>query len=95
MLGLPTPTLRYWESRFTLLKPGRNAGAHRRYTPEDIERIRMVAYLVKERGMHIEAAERQIMANPDGITRRFRVIESLKHIRGELQSMLDALHKLR
>lgn len=28
ILGLPASTLRFWESKFTVIKPRRNAGEH-------------------------------------------------------------------
>lgn len=96
ILNIPAPTLRYWEKQFpSTLRPGRNSGGQRRYTPADVERIRMVWYLVKERGMHIEAAQRQIASDPDGVSHRFRAIETLRRIREQLQQMADALGRLR
>ncbi|MDE6652873.1 MAG: MerR family transcriptional regulator, partial [Muribaculaceae bacterium] len=44
-------TLRYWESQFTIIKPKRTPRGTRLYRSSDIEKIRMVNYLVKERGM--------------------------------------------
>ena len=37
MLGLPPSTLRFWESKFTIIKPKRNNGGTRFYTPSDVE----------------------------------------------------------
>ena len=42
ILGLPPSTLRFWESRFTIIKPKRNEHGTRFYTPTDIETIRMI-----------------------------------------------------
>ena len=51
ILNIPESTLRYWEKRFTIIKPKRTESGRRMYTPDDIEKIRMVYYLVKERGL--------------------------------------------
>lgn len=91
MLGLPQSTLRYWERRFTILHPHRNAGGTRHYTPADIERLRMINYLVNEKGLRIEAAEAMVARNRQGISRRFEVIERLRGIRRQLTDILDAL----
>lgn len=48
ILNIPESTLRYWEKRFTIIKPKRTESGRRMYTPDDIEKIRMVYYLVKE-----------------------------------------------
>lgn len=95
IVDIPVPTLRYWESRFSFLKPKRNEKGTRRYTPADIERIRMVNYLVKERGLHIDAAARAVKENPTGILNRYRAIERLRDIRSCLVEMLDAVSSIR
>lgn len=95
IIGLPASTLRFWESRFTIIKPKRNARGVRFYTPDDIEHLRMVAYLVKEKGLHLEAAEEQIRANKTGVSRHAKAVKRLHEIRNTLQRMLDAANALR
>ena len=50
ILHIPESTLRYWEKQFTIINPRRNAKNTRLYTPADIEVIRKIHYLVKEKG---------------------------------------------
>ena len=61
----------------------------------DIEKIRMVVYLIKEKGLKIHAAQEQIKNNHSGVSTHARAIERLKAIRNELQAMLDAMNRLR
>lgn len=95
LLGLPLPTLRYWESRFTIIKPRRSSTGRRLYTPADLEKLRMVYYLVRDKGLHLDAAQEQLLHNRDGVSRRAAAVSRLKEVRTELQSMLDALNRLR
>lgn len=95
LLGLPMPTLRYWETRFTVIRPRRGSSGHRLYTPADIEKLRMVHYLVRDKGLHIDAAQEQLRRNHDGVSRHAAAVARLKEIRSELQSMLDAVNRLR
>lgn len=95
ILGIPASTLRFWEKSFTVIKPRRNSHGTRFYTPTDIEKISMIHFLVKEKGLKLEAAQEQLRANPRGIEQRHHTIERLKEIRATLQEMLDALHRLR
>ncbi len=95
LLNLPASTLRFWEKQFTIISPKRNAHGTRFYTPKDIETIRMIHFLVKEKGLKLDAAQEQIRRNHKGISRRHSAIERLKEIRNQLQLMLDALHSLR
>ena len=46
-LGVTPPTLRSWELRYGLVTPRRTAGGHRRYTEEDIDRLRLFVQLAK------------------------------------------------
>ena len=80
-VGLPASTLRFWESRFTIIKPRRNSNGTRSYTPADIEKIRMVAFLVKEKGLRLEAAEQQLVNNRTGVSRRSAAVERLHKVR--------------
>ncbi len=95
IVGVPCSTLRFWESRFTIIKPKRNSGGTRFYTPADVEKIRMIYYLVKEKGLKLEAAENQIRHNHSGVNRRFEAIDRLKSIRADLVGMLKAFDTIK
>lgn len=95
ILDIPASTLRFWENRFTIIKPRRNDKGTRFYTPADIEKIRMVHYLVKEKGMRLEAAQEQIKRNQTGISKKVEALDRLKNIRDRLQTVLDALNSRR
>ena len=91
ILNIPASTLRFWEKKFSLLRPKRTNTNMRYYTLDDIERIRMIYYLVKERGLTLKAAEEQVVQNRNGVSRRREVIERLKQVDEELKRMLAAL----
>ena len=55
----------------------------------------MVAYLVKEKGLHLEAAEEQIRSNRSGVSRKAKAVERLREVRATLASMLASLDSLR
>ncbi|MBQ0120531.1 MAG: MerR family transcriptional regulator [Bacteroidales bacterium] len=95
ILGIPMSTLRYWESQFTIIKPKRNAKNIRFYTPNDIEIIRKVYYLVKEKGLKLDAAQEQIKVNRDGIDKRFEVVVKLKSIKADLQELQRAMELIK
>lgn len=95
LLGIPASTLRFWESKFTIIKPYRNAHGTRFYTPADIDKIAQIHYLVKDRGLKLEAAQEQLRVNPKGIEQRYQTVERLRRMRTQVQQMLDALHSLR
>lgn len=91
LVELPTSTLRFWESQFTIIKPSRNAHGIRLYTPEDVEVIRMIRYLVKEKGLKIEAAQEQIRNNRSNVSKRHDAIRRLQDVRTRLNDLLHSL----
>lgn len=95
ILNIPTSTLRYWEREFTIIKPRRSHGNVRYYTPQDIETIKMIYYLVKEKGLKLDAAQAYIKENRKGIDRKHEVIERLKQVRAELVKLQDAFEKVK
>ena len=95
IINVAPSTLRFWESQFTIIKPRRNDKGTRFYTPRDIETIRMIYFLVKEKGLKLDAAQEQIRSNHSGVSKRFEAIERLRAVRNTLQQMLDALNRRR
>ncbi len=56
LMGLPSSTLRFWESEFEQLRPKRTQSGQRRYSLEDVAMARRIKELLYVRGLHIEAA---------------------------------------
>ncbi|MDE5647161.1 MAG: MerR family transcriptional regulator [Muribaculaceae bacterium] len=90
-LDIPSSTLRYWESQFRILSPSRSPAGRRRYTATDIEKIRKLYYLVKEKGLKLDAAQAELKRNPSNIDNKFRAIERLRTLKGHLQLMIEAI----
>lgn len=59
-LNLPAHVLRFWETKFTQLKPNKRRGRHRYYRPEDIERLKQIRHLLYEQGFTIRGAQKYL-----------------------------------
>ena len=92
--GILSSTLRFWETKFTIIKPFRENG-QRYYSPKDIETINMIRYMIHEKGLKIEAAQQELRRNRQGVDKRFEVVERLKEIRSRIEIMLEALNRKR
>jgi DNA-binding transcriptional MerR regulator len=57
---LPEYTLRYWESKFKLLRPLRLASGHRRYTHADVETLLEIKDLVFVKGYSLAGARKAL-----------------------------------
>lgn len=58
ILGIPAHVLRFWESKFTQIKPVKRGGGRRYYRPEDVGMIRAIQNLLHEQGMTIKGAQK-------------------------------------
>jgi DNA-binding transcriptional MerR regulator len=57
-LDLPQHVLRFWESRFTQLKPVKRAGGRRYYRPEDLDLLRGIRALLYNDGLTIKGVQK-------------------------------------
>ena len=88
MFDLNESTLRYWEQEFPFLKPQVSGAAKiRQYQEKDIEQIRLIHNLVKERGFKLAAARKILTQNRKGVEKKADVLERLISVRAELQAL--------
>ena len=92
-VGEVPSTLRYWETEFAELKPKRTLKGRRLYTPGDIETIRKIKFLLRTKGMHIDAAKEQLHKNNKNISTRSQALTELEKLREELKQLLQSLSK--
>lgn len=85
--------LRYWESQFGVLRPKRNKKGNRLFTPQDVERLKLIYHLVKERGMTLDGARRALRQTraEGGMSRDAELMERLQHIRAMLVEVREVL----
>ena len=93
-VGVNPSTLRFWEKEFPEINPMRTASGIRYYTPQDIETLKIIYFLVKIKGMKLDSAKAHIAANRKNISTRLSILENLVSVRDELQTMLDSLSKI-
>jgi len=53
-----THTLRYWETQFKQIKPTVRAGNRRYYSSQDFEKIKLIKFLLKDKGLTINGAKK-------------------------------------
>ena len=88
-----TPALiRHWESQFDCLKPDRNKKGNRLFTPEDVEKLKQIYHLVKERGMTLKGANVMLkrVKNKE-IAREVELLERLQRVRSTLAEVRENL----
>lgn len=92
-LGESTTLVRFWTNRFkeffANMKRGKNGA--RKYTCDDVELLKAIHYLVKDKGMTLEGAERRLAVERPGIDTNSRIKDKLLSIREKLVEISDAL----
>ena len=95
MFDVNESLLRYWEKEFpTIISPKKAGGNIRQYRKEDIENIRLVYHLVKEKGMTLQGAKQRLRVNKEKTVQTAEVVSRLKEIREELVKLRKSLDYL-
>jgi DNA-binding transcriptional MerR regulator len=63
-LGVPQHILRYWETRFTQLRPLQRAGNRRYYRPADVALLRRIDRLLNRAGYTVRGVQQVLEHDP-------------------------------
>jgi DNA-binding transcriptional MerR regulator len=86
-----TSNIRFWENEFDILKPHKNAKGNRMFTNEDIENLKLIYYLLKDRGMTIKGAQKKLKDNKADTIQNFEVVSKLQEIKQMLIEIKNEL----
>lgn len=64
MFGVSKSLIRFWETEFDTLKPRKNQKGNRLFTKKDIENLKVVYSLVKEKGFTLDGARKKLKETP-------------------------------
>lgn len=62
-LDLPQHVLRFWETRFTQIKPMKRGGGRRYYRPQDVELIKGIRHMLYDQGYTIKGVQKLLRDN--------------------------------
>lgn len=93
MFDVNQSLIRHWEGHFKELKPKRNKKGNRLFTPKDVEYLKLIYHLVKERGMTLDGAAKVLREHrTDGsLNRDVELMERLQKIRSLLLEVREEL----
>lgn len=63
-LDVPQHVLRFWETRFTQIRPLKRAGGRRYYRPEDVDLLRRIRGLLYQQGYTIKGVQKLLRDTP-------------------------------
>ncbi|CAI8214788.1 MAG: MerR family transcriptional regulator [Flavobacteriaceae bacterium TMED120] len=88
--GVNTSLLRFWEKEFDQIKPKKKQSGIRKYTPEDVKSIQLVYHLVKEKGLTIDGAKKQLKMQSQDDPKTV-LLEKLQKLKADLERFRDQL----
>lgn len=91
LFDLPASTIRFWETRFSVIRPKKNAKGNRLFTPEDVENLKLIYHLTKEKKMTLAGAEKYMLQRKVAARGEMTVVELLQKVRSTLLEIRQEL----
>lgn len=86
-----TSLIRFWEKEFDILQPKKNKKGNRLFTEKDVENLKLIHHLVKERGYTLAGAKKKMAENRTDAVNTMEVVERLHNLREFLVELRDNL----
>jgi DNA-binding transcriptional MerR regulator len=100
-LNLPQHVLRFWETKFTLIKPIKRGGRRRYYRPEDVDNLRRIQGLLYDDGYTIKGVQKLFREGGKAVMQRATSVPAKKRSSEfdnktllKLQSLLNELEEI-
>ena len=91
MFEVSNSLIRFWEGEFDILKPRKNKKGNRLFTKTDIENLKLIYHLVKEKGYTLEGAKKALENNSVQTKSKAEISMRLAEIRDFLKSINDMI----
>ena len=91
MLNVPVSTVRFWENEFDILKPRKNKKGNRLFMPEDLKNLKIIHHLLKEKGLTLAGAKRQLSEKWAETDYKYEINQSLQNIKDILLDIHDGI----
>ena len=94
MFDVEPTVIRYWCTQFSCLRPKRNGKGNRMFSRQDVERLKRIHHLLRERKMTIEGAQKamrkRVIAAEENDS-EMALLEQLQTLRAMLVEMRDCI----
>lgn len=84
--------IRFWESEFDIIKPKKNRKGNRQFTKEDIDNVRTIYHLVKEKGFTLQGAKEMLRNDSQAVKDKMEMLDSLRNVRKFLAELREKMH---
>lgn len=91
MFNSSVSQIRYYENEFDILSPAKNKKGNRLFTPEDVENLKIIFHLIKERGFTLEGARKKLKENKTDLQADLQLRETLLNLKNFLTELKNNL----
>ncbi len=91
IFGVNSSLIRFWEKEFDIIQPKKNKKGNRLFTPKDLENLRVIFHLVKERGYTLQGAKDKLKDNKDDVVDNVALVTKLEGVRAFLVELKNSL----
>ncbi|MGI9540753.1 MAG: MerR family transcriptional regulator [Flavobacteriaceae bacterium] len=82
--------LRFWEKEFVEIQPKKKQNGTRKYTPENVLTIQFIYHLVKEKGLTLQGAKKQLRLKSK-VNPKIEILAKLEIIKSALEQLKQKL----
>jgi DNA-binding transcriptional MerR regulator len=91
MFNVNASQIRFYEKEFEILQPKKNKKGNRLFTPEDVENLKIIFHLVKDKGYTLQGAREYLKNNKSEVKENQKVIDSLERLKNFLLEVKEQL----
>jgi DNA-binding transcriptional MerR regulator len=83
--------IRFYEKEFDILQPKKNAKGNRLFRPEDIDNLKVIFNLIKDKGFTLQGAKEYMKNNKNEVLENQKVIDSLEKLKSFMIKLNEQL----
>ena len=91
MFDVNQSLIRFYEKEFDVLQPKKNKKGNRNFTLEDIENLKIIFHLIRDKGYTLNGAKENLKHNSGDTRDTQKVIDSLENLKSFLLEVRDQL----
>lgn len=91
MFDVNASQIRFYEKEFDIIQPKKNRKGNRLFTKQDIENLKIIFNLLKDKGYTIQGARDYLRNNKKEAQENQRIIESLENLKSFLLDVRNNL----
>ncbi|MFM7022626.1 MAG: MerR family transcriptional regulator [Flavobacteriales bacterium] len=81
MFEVNTSLIRFWEKEFEVLRPKKSRKGNRLFTNDDVETLKLIHHLVKDRGFTLNGAKEKLKKHKLETKKEVEMIKSLDKVK--------------